>query len=107
MFPGKQVCIMTEKMKLALEKYSQNEALQKEIEKNPPKSVEDVIALGKRLGVELSAADFEFGKDMTEAELDQVAGGIGKSTVKKQCGNLNYACCVLGVGCMHYIPKPS
>ena len=89
---------MTEKMKLALEKYSQNEALQKEIEKNPPKSVEDVIALGKRLGVELSAADFEFGKDMTEAELDQVAGGIGKSTVKEHCGSGSYVVCIIAVG---------
>ena len=89
---------MTEKMKLALEKYSQNEALQKEIEKNPPKNVEDVIALGKRLGVELTAADFEFGKDMTEAELDQVAGGLGKSTVKKICGGGMYAVCIIVVG---------
>ena len=94
---------MTEKMKLALEKYSQNEALQKEIEKNPPKSVEDVIALGKRLGVELSAADFEFGKDMTEAELDQVAGGRGKYTVKDKCGSGEYAACIIALGMAHWI----
>ena len=94
---------MTEKMKLALEKYSQNEALQKEIEKNPPKSVEDVIALGKRLGVELSAADFEFGKDMTEAELDQVAGGKTKSEIKAKCDSANYAACILGFGVMYRV----
>ena len=94
---------MTEKMKLALEKYSQNEALQKEIEKNPPKSVEDVIALGKRLGVELSAADFEFGKDMTEVELDQVAGGQSKSEVKRACGDSVYAICIITVGEAHWV----
>ena len=94
---------MTEKMKLALEKYSQNEALQKEIEKNPPKSVEDVIALGKRLGVELSAADFEFGKDMTEAELDQVAGGQSKSETKKECGSSDYAACIIPLGAAHWL----
>ena len=95
---------MTEKMKLALEKYSQNEALQKEIEKNPPKSVEDVIALGKRLGVELSAADFEFGKDMTEAELDQVAGGRSKSQVEKECGTGAVALCISSLGVMRWSP---
>ena len=94
---------MTEKMKLALEKYSQNEALQKEIEKNPPKSVEDVIALGKRLGVELTAADFEFGKDMTEAELDQVAGGWNKSEMDRICGKVNLAGCIAAVGIQLWI----
>lgn len=66
---------MNEKVKKALELLNQNKEMQKEIKQNPPKSKEELIALAKRLGVVLTEADLTAKKDLTDTELENVAGG--------------------------------
>ena len=65
---------MNEKMKQLFEKLAQNPELKAELEKNPPKSVEDVIAVAKRLGVELKKEELE-DKELSLDNADQVEGG--------------------------------
>ena len=61
-------------MKQLFEKLAQNPELKAELEKNPPKSVEDVIAAAKRLGVELKKEELE-DKELSLDNADQVEGG--------------------------------
>ena len=106
---------MTEKFKLALEKYEQDAQLQAEVEKNPPKTKEDIIAIAARVGVELTAEDLDFSQEMSLEDAEQVAGGkLTKDQVKHGCsgdwtaggcGNARYAACVIGVGAAHWRDK--
>ena len=74
---------MTENMKKFLEAVSKNEELTKKIN---TMTKEDLLALAKELGIELTEADFaESADELNEDELDAVAGGAA-------CG------CVLGGG---------
>lgn len=66
---------MNERIKMAIEELKQNKEMQEEIKQNPPKSIDDLIVLAKRLGVELTKADFELPEDMTDEEMKQIAGG--------------------------------
>ena len=64
---------MTENMKKFLEAVSKNEELTKKIN---TMTKEDLLALDKELGVELTEADFEKPDDkLDENELEAVAGG--------------------------------
>ena len=64
---------MTKNMKKFLETVSQHEELAKKLCAMP---MEDLLALAKELGVELTEADFEKPDGMLdENELDAVAGG--------------------------------
>ena len=64
---------MTKNMKKFLETVSQNEEL---AQKLSAMTMEDLLALAKELGVELTEADFEKPDGMLdENELDAVAGG--------------------------------
>ena len=65
---------MSEKMKQLFEKLAQNPELKAELEKNPPKSVEDVIAVAAKLGVELKKEELE-DKELSLDNADQVEGG--------------------------------
>ncbi len=66
---------MKDTLKLLMEKLTQNEELKKEIEQNPPKTVEEIKALSKRLGLELGDDDLaELGK-VSEEDINQIAGG--------------------------------
>ena len=77
---------MNEKLKLALEKLEQNPELKEEVTKNPPKTVEEIIAIAARLGVTLTKEELEAEKmEMSLEELDQVAGG-GKGKDFDTCG---------------------
>lgn len=96
---------MTEKFKLALEKYEQDEALQAEIEKNPPKTVEDIVAIAARVGVELTEEDMAFSKEMSLEDAEQVAGGRSKQDIKKNCDNAAYAFCIIGAGVGYWDPS--
>lgn len=97
---------MNEKLKLALEKLNQNEALLEEIKKEPPKCKQDVIELAKRLGVELTEADLPFSEDMTEEELKQVAGGkTSKSDmIQGECGGIITVLCRAIFDCAQLTP---
>ncbi len=53
-------------------------ALQAELAESV-KSTSDLIAMGKRLGFDVEAADVE-SRELTEDELKQVAGGIAVAT---------------------------
>lgn len=89
---------MTENMKKFLEKLSEDKALSEKackLEKN------ELIALAKELGLELTEVDFEqLGSEISEDELDMVAGagdcicvaggGGTKGDGDKVC------CCILG-----------
>ena len=67
---------MNEKLKLALEKLEQNPELKAEVTKNPPKTVEEIIAIAARLGFTLTKDDLKpEGKEMSLEEADQLAGG--------------------------------
>ena len=96
---------MTEKLKLALEKYSQDEALQAEVEKNPPKTAEDIIAIAARVGVELAEEDLDFVKEIPLGDADQIAGGRSKRDIKKECGGNAYAWCIIGAGVGYWDPS--
>ena len=64
---------MTKNMKKFLEAVSKNEELAKKLS---AMTMEDLLALAKELGVELTEADFEKPDGMLdENELDAVAGG--------------------------------
>lgn len=73
---------MTENMKKFLEAVSQNDEL---YSKFSGATKEDMIAMAKEMGIELVDADLEQKAELTDDELDTVAGG-------KACG------CVLGGG---------
>ena len=67
---------MSEKMKQLFEKLAQNPELKAELEKNPPKSAEDVIAVAARLGVELKKEELEAElKELPLDNADQLDGG--------------------------------
>ena len=63
---------MTENVKKFLELVSKNEALSEKVNKADKAAL---IAVAKELGIELSDADFEQPKELTDDELDAVAGG--------------------------------
>ena len=65
---------MNENLKKLLEKLAQNPELKAELEKNPPKSAEDVIAVAARLGVELTKEELE-DKELSLDNADQLDGG--------------------------------
>ena len=66
---------MTENMKKFLEVVSNNEELKQKLT-NVPK--EDVIALAKEVGFELTEADFVKNDELSDDELDAVVGGALK-----------------------------
>lgn len=63
---------MTENVKKFLELVSKDEALSEKVNKADKAAL---IAVAKELGIELSDADFEQPKELTDDELDAVAGG--------------------------------
>ena len=85
---------MTENMKKFLEAVSKNEELAKKIN---TMTKEDLLALAKELGVELTETDFEKPADeLNDDELDVVAGGsvcacpfvgggVGNTNAEKSC----------------------
>lgn len=64
---------MTESTKKFLELASSNEALASKL-KNARK--DDIIAIAKEHGIELTDADFEQGAEISDDELNAVAGGL-------------------------------
>lgn len=64
---------MSEKLKKFLEMVSQNEEMVAKV--NAAKDQDTLIALAKELGVVLTAADFEDNYELSDDELDAVAGG--------------------------------
>ncbi len=82
---------MNEKLQLALEKLNQNEKIKKEIEAAPPQSVEELIDIGERLGVDLTEEDLkDFGK-LSAEDIDQIAGGEESKAHKILCEVIFYA----------------
>ncbi len=66
---------MNETLKFLMERLAQNEELKKEVEQNPPKTIEEIKTLSKRLGLELSDDELaELGK-VSEEDINQIAGG--------------------------------
>lgn len=65
---------MTENMKKFLELVSKDEAL---VAKVNAADKNALIALAKELGVELTEADFEHPTELSDDELEVVAGGAG------------------------------
>ena len=65
---------MTENLKKFLETVSEDAELSKKIG-NMGKA--DILALAKKLGMELSEADFAQNEELNEDELDAVVGGYG------------------------------
>ena len=82
---------MSEKMKQLFEKLAQNPELKAELEKNPPKSAEDVIAVAKRLGVELKKEELE-DKELSLDNADQLDGGLNSD------GGTKKVCCAVANG---------
>ena len=83
---------MSEKMKQLFEKLAQNPELKAELEKNPPKSAEDVIAVAARLGVELKKEELEAGaKELSLDGADQLDGGISLYKPILICGSASNA----------------
>ena len=66
---------MTENMKKFLEAVSTNEEMQKKLTNVTEK--EEIIARAAELGIELTAADLEQKQELSDDELDAVAGGSG------------------------------
>ena len=77
---------MTENMKKFLEAVSKDEALAEKV--SGEKDVNALIALAKELGVTLTAADFEESHEISDDDLDAVAGG----------GDVSCACAMGGGG---------
>jgi len=63
---------MTEKLKRFLEAVSANEELAKKI---GTASKDELLAMAKELGIELTEADLEQNAEISDDELDAVAGG--------------------------------
>ena len=93
---------MTENMQKFLELVSKDEAL---VAKIGAMGKEELIALAKELGVELTDADLEKPQELTDDELDTVAGGSDVSCAcamggggTKDTNDKTCACALAGVG---------
>lgn len=92
---------MTENMKKFLEAVSKNEELTKKIN---TMTKEDLLALAKELGVELTETDFEKPDgELSDDELDAVAGGalcycLLAGSGYDTCDNEKTCVCVAGGG---------
>ena len=82
---------MSENLKKLLEKLEQSPELKAELEKNPPKSAEDVIAVAARLGVELTEEDLKADdKEISLENADQLGGGASlEDGFRMICGSAN------------------
>jgi len=96
---------MTENMKSFLEKVSKDDVL---IEKVGTMGKEALIAMAKELGIELTAADFEQTNELSDDELDAVAGGSDVSCAcamggggTKDNNDKTCACVLAGAGYSH------
>lgn len=88
---------MSENLKKLLELVSRNEDLAKKLSSMDK---EETIALAKELGIELTEADFEQKNELSDDELDTVAGGkscfcawgggTGNSSIAKTCACVAY-----------------
>ena len=63
---------MTENMRKLLEKLSEDKALAEKLSKL---ETADLIAAAKELGIELTGADFDHAEEVSDDELNAVAGG--------------------------------
>lgn len=77
---------MNENLKKFLEEVSKNTELTEKVGKET--DVNALIAMAKEMGIMLTAADFEKPKEMSDDELDAVAGG----------GDVSCACAMGGGG---------
>lgn len=92
---------MTENMKKFLEAVSKNDEL---YDKFNSAAQEDMIAMAKTLGIELTAADFAQKSELEDDELEAVAGGMDCTCVVGGSGGRSTkygktcACCLGGGG---------
>jgi len=95
---------MTENMKKFLEAVSTNEEMREKLAKVTEK--EEIISRAAELGFELTAADFEQNRELSDDELDAVAGGndgvcvcvaAGGGGGKNGYGN-TFGCACVGYG---------
>jgi predicted ribosomally synthesized peptide with nif11-like leader len=94
--------IMSENLKKFFEAISKDEAL---VQKVGSMSQEELLALGKELGIELTAQDFEQPQELSDDDLDAVAGGSDVSCAcamggggTKDTNDRTCACVLAGVG---------
>ena len=94
---------MSENFKKFLEEVSRREDLIEKI--GGEKDVNVLIAIAKDLGLELTAADLEKGNELSDDELDDVAGGSDVSCAcamggggTKDKNDQTCACVIAGVG---------
>ena len=93
---------MSENLKKFFEAISKDEAL---VQKVGSMSQEELLALGKELGIELTAQDFEQPQELSDDDLDAVAGGSDVSCAcamggggTKDANDKTCACVLAGVG---------
>lgn len=96
---------MSENLKLAIERLQQNTELMEEVKQNPPKNVDDVIALAARLGVSLTKADILSQGDLTLEELEQAAGGSKFSDNTQYCEFEGGFFCTFMLGAAFWDPR--
>ena len=93
---------MSENLKKFFEAISKDETL---VQKVGSMSQEELLALGKELGIELTAQDFEQPQELSDDDLDAVAGGSDVSCAcamggggTKDTNDRTCACVLAGVG---------
>ena len=96
---------MSENIKLVLEKLEQSPEIKAETEKNPPKTVDDLIAIAARLGVELTKEELQAEvKQMSLEDADLIAGGDEmKDEIQNICGGGIYALCIVSAGSGYWL----
>lgn len=67
---------MNEKLKKIQEALESNPELKKQITENPPKTSADILAFAAQLGVELTEDELKASQEMSEEELETLAGGL-------------------------------
>lgn len=91
---------MTENMKVFLEELSKHEELREKT--NQAQTKEEIVEIAKELGVVLTDADFvkEDGQNLSEEELEAVAGGGAKGFCLIIGGGSKdgKGCCCIGCG---------
>ncbi len=68
---------MNEKIKKIQEALENNPELKKQLSENPPKTSEELIALAKQFGVELTEDDLKAAQELSDEDLEKLAGGMG------------------------------